>query len=214
MKNEQEIIKLWNELNIDHINFNFSCGGDSMNDTDIEIFDEDGEIIENSDLHNYFDVETYNRVEFYVNSDGHYIGESGYVEITLVENGEESYFNYCKNAESEWSERFTGVGTITLTDKESSFVAEYVDNINGGDNGFNINYKKDFILTDEYENLVKDLKEKISDYANDYYPEEANGEPNEWVTYTTNEDGDDLVIEGNVLNLHITREYIIYTESE
>lgn len=214
MKNEQEIIKLWNELNIDHINFNFNCGGDSMGDTDIEIFDKDGEIIENQELVDYFDSETYNRVEFYVNSDGHYIGESGYVEITLVDDDEESYFSYCKIAESEFSEYFTGIGVVTLTDEESSFVAEYVDNINGGSNGFNINYKKDFILTDEYENLVKDLEEKINDYANDYYPEEANGEPNEWVTYTTNEDGDDLVIDDNGLNLHITREYIVYSESE
>lgn len=214
MKDEKEIIKLWNELNIDHINFNFSCGGDSMGDTDIEIFDKDGEIIENSDLHNYFDSDIYNRVDFYVNSDGHYIGESGYVEITLVDDDEESYFSYCKIAESEFSEHFTGIGVVTLTDEERTFIAEYVDNINGGDGGFDINYKKDFILTDEYENLVKELKEKISDFTSDFYPEEAQGEPNDWVTYTTNEDGDDLVIDDNGLNLHITREYIVYSESE
>lgn len=214
MKEEKEIIKLWNELNIDHINFNFTCGGDSMGDTDIEIFDKDGEIIENSDLHNYFDSDIYNRVDFYVNSDGHYIGESGYVEITLVDDDEESYFSYCKIAESEFSEHFTGIGVVTLTDKERTFIAEYVDNINGGDGGFNINYKKDFILTDEYENLIEELKEKISDFTSDFYPEEAQGEPNDWVTYTTNEDGYDLVIDDNGLNLHITREYIVYSESE
>ena len=214
MKDKKEIIKLWNELNIDHINFNFTCGGDSMGDTDIEIFDKDGEIIENSDLHNYFDSDIYNRVDFYVNSDGHYIGESGYVEITLVDDDEESYFSYCKIAESEFSEHFTGIGVVTLTDEERTFIAEYVDNINGGDGGFDINYKKDFILTDEYENLVKELKEKISDFTSDFYPEEAQGEPNDWVTYTTNEDGDDLVIDDNGLNLHITREYIVYSESE
>lgn len=213
MKDKKEIIKLWNELNIDHINFNFSCGGDSMGDTDIEIFDKDGEIIKNSDLHDYFDSDIYNRVDFYVNSDGHYIGESGYVEITLVDD-EEGYFSYCKIAESEFSENFTGIGVVTLTDEERSFIAEYVDNINGGDNDFNINYKKDFILTDELEKLVEELKEKICDFASDFYPEEAQGEPNDWVTYTTNEDGDDLVIDDNGLNLHITREYIVYSESE
>ena len=63
MKNEQEIIQLWNELEITHIDFEFTCGGDSMNDTTLNIHKGD-EIIENDVIATYFDNEVYNAVEF------------------------------------------------------------------------------------------------------------------------------------------------------
>ena len=209
---EKEIVNLWKELNIDHVNFNFSCGGDSMNDTDIEIFDKEGELVENQELVNYFDRVVYNRVDFYVNSDGHYIGESGTVEITL--NEDEDDFYYSKNAQSEWSEHFTGQTIVTLTDEETAFVSEFVDNINGGGDGFAINYKKDFIVTDSQEKLVAELEEKINKVAYDFEPENAQGEASDWITYTTNEDNEELTLEGNELTLSVSREYYVYTESE
>ena len=111
----QEIIKIWKEKNIDHINFNFSCGGDSMNDTSIEIFDKEGELVQDGELESYFDDQTYKNVEFYVNSDGHYQGEFGVVEITL--NDEEDDFEYSKSASSEWNETCDNEVEIELTDK-------------------------------------------------------------------------------------------------
>jgi len=209
---EKEIVNLWKELNIDHVNFNFSCGGDSMNETDIEIFDKEGELVENQELVNYFDRVVYNRVDFYVNSDGHYMGESGTVEITL--NEDEDDFYYSKNAQSEWSEHFTGQAIVTLTDEETAFVSEFVDNINGGGDGFTINYKKDFIVTDSQEKLVAELEEKINKVAYDFEPENAQGEASDWITYTTNEDNEELTLEGNELTLSLSREYYVYTESE
>lgn len=209
---EKEIVNLWKELNIDHVNFNFSCGGDSMNDTDIEIFDKEGELVENQELVNYFDRVVYNRVDFYVNSDGHYIGESGTVEITL--NEDEDDFYYSKNAQSEWSEHFTGQTIVKLTDEETAFVSEFVDNINGGDGGLTINYKKDFIVTDSQEKLVAELEEKIYKVAYNFEPENAQGEASDWLTYTTNEDNEELTLEGNKLTLSVSREYYVYTESE
>jgi len=209
---EKEIVNLWKELNIDHVNFNFSCGGDSMNETDIEIFDKEGELVENQELVNYFDRVVYNRVDFYVNSDGHYMGESGTVEITL--NEDEDDFYYSKNAQSEWSEHFTGQAIVTLTDEETAFVSEFVDNINGGGDGFTINYKKDFIVTDSQEKLVAELEEKINKVAYDFEPENAQGEASDWITYTTNEDNEELTLEGNELTLSVSREYYVYTESE
>ena len=209
---ETEIVNLWKELNIDHVNFNFSCGGDSMNDTDIEIFDKEGELVENQELVNYFDRVVYNRVDFYVNSDGHYMGESGTVEITL--NEDEDDFYYSKNAQSEWSEHFTGQTIVKLTDEETAFVSEFVDNINGGGDGFTINYKKDFIVTDRQEKLVAELEEKINEVAYNFEPENAQGEASDWITYTTNEDNEELTLEGNELTLSVSREYYVYTESE
>jgi hypothetical protein len=211
---EKEIVKIWKENNISRINFNFSCGGDSMNDTDIEIFDKEGELVEIQELVNYFDDEVYKKVEFYVNSDGHYMGESGCVEITLCEDDEEPYFNYSKDAQSEWNEHFTGQAIVTLTDEETAFVSEFVDNINGGGDGFTINYKKDFIVTDRQEKLVAELEIKIDKVAYDFEPEDAQGEASDWITYTTNEDGEELTLEGNELTLSVSREYYVYSDSE
>ena len=50
---EQELIKVWKENNIDHVIFNFSCGGDSMDETSIEIIDKDKNFVENSEISNY-----------------------------------------------------------------------------------------------------------------------------------------------------------------
>ena len=45
MKNEKEIIQLWKELQITHIDFEFSCGGDSMNDTTLNIHKGDDQYV-------------------------------------------------------------------------------------------------------------------------------------------------------------------------
>ena len=206
----EEIIKIWKEKNIDHINFNFSCGGDSMNDTSIEIFDKEGELVEDSELERYFIDETYNNVEFYVNSDGHYQGEFGVVEITL--NDEEDDFKYSKSSSSEWTESCDNEVEVELTDKEAQFVADYVLNINGGEDDCQTNFKKDFILTNEQEETLKGLEEKISEFARDYVPKDIEGELSDWHSYTTNEEGKELKLVGNMLTLNVTKSFNIIKE--
>jgi len=206
----QEIIKIWKEKNIDHINFNFSCGGDSMNDTSIEIFDKEGELVEDSELEKYFDDQTYKNVEFYVNSDGHYQGEFGVVEITL--NDEEDDFKYSKSSSSEWNESYDNNVDIELSDKETKFVADNVLNINGGEDNCQINFKRDFILTNEQEETLKGLEEKISEFARDYVPKDIEGEINDWHSYTTNEEGKELKLVGNMLTLSITKSFDVIKE--
>ena len=94
---EKEVIQLWKENGVDSINFEFDCGGDSMNETTINILDKEGNVIECKEIEDYFDNKIYDKVEFYVNSDGHYIGENGNVYITLEdEDEEEPYFSYSK----------------------------------------------------------------------------------------------------------------------
>ena len=206
----ENIIKIWKEKNIDHVNFNFSCGGDSMNDTSIEIFDKEGELVQDSELETYFDDKTYNNVEFYVNSDGHYQGEFGVVTIEFDE--DENDFTYSKSSSSEWSESSVNEAEIELTDEEVKFVADYVLNINGGEDDIQTNYKKDFILTNEQEETLKGLEEKISEFAQDYTPNDIEGEMNEWHTYTTNEEGEELKLVDNMLTLSITKSFDVIKE--
>ena len=84
-----EAIALWKELGITSATMEFSCGGDSMNDYHFNFYNSENKQVENGELDSFFDDEVFREVEFYVNSDGHYIGEFGSVEITLDEDDEE-----------------------------------------------------------------------------------------------------------------------------
>jgi len=214
MKNEQEIIQLWNELGITHIDFEFTCGGDSMNDTTLNIHKGD-EIIENDIIDTYFDSEVYNRVEFYVNSDGHYMGENGNVLIEMNDEGDG--FNFMKSAQSEWCERTTNDVEIELTDEEVAFVKEFVRDINGGDSeGANLNYKQDFMINQKRKELIVSIAEKVDAVCSNFTPDfEGNGELNEWYSFTTNEDDitdSEVLINDNKLIVNVTNEYYDYRE--
>jgi hypothetical protein len=216
MKNEQEIIQLWKELQITHIDFEFTCGGDSMNDTTLNIHNGE-EIIENDAISTYFDHEVYNAVEFYVNSDGHYQGESGNVLIELDDN--EETFNYMKSAQAEYCERITSEVEVELTDEEIEFVKEFVRDINGGDSeGANLNYKKDFIINQKRKELIDSIGEKVADICGGFVPEiEGNGELNDWYSFTTNEDDitdSEITFKGNKLIVMVSNEYYDYVDSE
>mgnify|MGYP006267581699 CR=1 FL=1 len=207
----EEMIKLWKELNVKNAEFEFDCGGDSMNNTDIRLLDKDGNLIENSELSDYFDKEVYKNVDFYVNSDGHYQGEFGIVFIALNEDEDEPYFQYTKSSSSQWSESYSGVGMYKLTEKEENFIKEKVDNINGSQDGFVINYKNDCILTDEEEKIVTNLEEGINNLIYEFTPEDTpeDGESEDWFTFTTNEDGEQLTITNGELKLSINKNYNI-----
>ena len=216
MKNEQEIIQLWNELEITHIDFEFTCGGDSMNDTTLNIHKGD-DIIENETLSTYFDHEVYNAVEFYVNSDGHYMGESGNVLIEMNDEGDG--FNFMKSAQSEWCERITSEVEIEVTDEEIEFVKEFVRDINGGDGeNANFNYKKDFIINQKRKELIDSIGSKVSEVCDNFTPDiEGDGEVNDWYSYTTNEDDitdSEVVIKGNKLIVSVSNEYYVYQDSD
>lgn len=215
MKNEQEIIQLWKELQITHIDFEFTCGGDSMNDTTLNIHKGD-EIIENDAISTYFDHEVYNAVEFYVNSDGHYQGESGNVLIQMNDEGDG--FDFMKSAQSEWCERMTSEVEVELTDEEIEFVKEFVRDINGGESeGANFNYKKDFIINQKRKELIDSIGEKVADICGGFTPEyEGEGDLSDWYSYTTNEDDitdSELNIKGNNLIVSVSNEYYVFTDS-
>jgi hypothetical protein len=168
---KEEVIQLWKENDVNHIDFVFSCGGDSMNDTEIVIYDNKDEIIENKDIADYFDEQVYNAVEFYVNSDGVYMGEDGTVTITLEDNiDDEEDFTYSKSSTEEWNETESFSEVINLTDEEVEFIDKYCKDFNGNESEGtnNVNYKTDFIQTDELVAIEENLIAKISDYFDNY----------------------------------------------
>jgi hypothetical protein len=221
MIEKNEAVKLWKELGITSCTMEFSCGGDSMNDWSFA-FHKESEEVESQELKDFFDDEVFKQVEFYVNSDGHYIGEAGEVHIELDDESddeEDHEFTYSKSAQSEFSERFSSYGKLKLTEKEVKFIEENVLNINGGDGEFNINYKRDLILSDENEKLVEELENKIVNFAEELDIEgEGNGEASDWYSFTTSDEDDDeistLKVDDEHLLVRVSREFYVYRDSE
>jgi hypothetical protein len=213
----QQMIALWKEKGITECSMEFNCGGDQMNDYTFTFYTKEGQV-ECEELDSYFDGEVYNNVEFYVNSDGHYMGESGYVYITLDD--DEESFSYRKDAESEWNETFTGVDYFKLTDDYKKFLQEKVQSIVGGEDGEAINYKGDCILTDEEEEIAEKIQSELHDFAYDMEMPDAEGEASEWFRFTTNrvEDDDDdsngLTITDEGLMVSVERTHYVYKPSE
>jgi hypothetical protein len=201
-------IELWKKLNISECVMNFSCGGDSMNDYNFIFTNKENEIVESLELDYFFQDEVFENVEFYVNSDGHYIGEEGEVLISL-DNEDETLFIYEKSSQSEWNENFSGQGVFPLTIEEINFLQDKVHSIIGGTDGKDFNYKRDCILRDEEEVLAKNLLDRISEFAEDFEDFESEGEPSDWFNFTTNLGEDELVIDANN-NLEIAIERSFY----
>lgn len=218
-----EIIELWKKLNIDRCVMNFSCGGDSMNDTDFFLYDKNNNEVEKPILTDYFENDVYEHVEFYVNSDGHYHGEVGTVEIRLNDDGDD--FEYYKNSTSEFAEEFTGIAELKLTADEFNFINKYVRTILGSGDTQRVVFKHDCILNDEEVELQERLIEKVNDIAIEYNVPDSDGECSEWYRFTTElNDLDEfqmadvpfakLGIEGNTLKFAVTKTYYVFRPSE
>jgi len=209
-----EIVKLWKDNKITSCEMEFSCGGDSMTDYDFVFYNNKDKKIECKELKDFFEDEVFKRVEFYVNSDGYYMGEYGSVTITLDEEMEVA-FDYVKNATSEFSESFTETTEIELNEKEVDFVSKYVGSIVGGEDGNAINYKQDLIVSDEIESVSEKLLEKINDTACDYEFSESSGEPEEVYRFSTRIDDEDvLLLEENKLKIEVSRNHLITRPSD
>jgi hypothetical protein len=164
-------------------------------------------LVECSELDKFFDEEVFKQVDFYVNSDGHYIGESGTVHIEL----EEEDFSYIKSAQSEWQETISNTLTIHLTDEQIAYLKEYVRDFNGGVDEFaNFNYSKDFIMTDEHERIENEISTILDETTRDYEPETDN-EVNDWYSYQNEEP---MFNEHNKLLVEMNNETYVYTDSE
>lgn len=199
-------IEQWKEHNIDHVDFEFSCGGDSMNDTTIFIYDKGNKVVQNSDIEKYIDEAIYDEVNFYECSDGHYMGESGTVTITINEENDD--FEYLKSSEEEWCEHEPFIEKIQLTDEEVDFIDKYVSDINGnmGEGDYNINYKADFVQTDELVVVEEVLMKKVQDYFENY---ETNlSDMSDWHTMEVNDTTLDK--ENKTIDIEMSFEHYVY----
>jgi hypothetical protein len=208
------VLKLWGELKIKEVHFVFSCGGDSMNDTSIEVYDTNDDLLDCeivTDIENYFDDVVYDNVNFYVNSDGHYMGEDGKVTITLDEDDEDE-FVYYKDSQEEWCENEVFTEKFELTDEEVEFIDKYVDDINGSmdENELNVNYKVDFVQTDELIAIEVKLLEKINNYFDNYEHNLENA--TDWCRIEVQ--GDTLDKDKKTIELEMSFEHYVYKGGE
>jgi len=217
-ENVIEAVSEWKKLGIESANMEFSCGGDSMNDYSFVFYTKnttpggtENIEVESEELVLFFDRQIFDDVEFYVNSDGHYIGESGVVVITL--NDEEDGFVYDKQAESEWSESYEETINIKLSKEEIEFVKNKVLNINGGTDGdATFNYKVDCIITDEEEEIIEVLGKRLETDCEEYEFEEVEGEQEDWFTWSTNQEVEDVIqfTEEDEMSVMVRRNFIQY----
>jgi len=178
----EKLIEEWKEKGVDRAEFEFSCGGDSMNDTSLVFFDKESkEIIMSAESKETLDDDIYKEVEFYENSDGHYQGEHGTVLVEF--NVEENEFNYSKSATEEWSESFTDIIELEITPELHKFCKEYVLEISGESDYLYIEYAKDFYINSEKLKMLIDIKEIINEALGDHEPEDKSaGELEEYVS--------------------------------
>lgn len=204
---KEEAIALWKEQKIERVEMEFYCGGDEMGEYSFTYYDAEDELVECKELDVYFDEEVFKKIDFYVNSDGHYMGESGTVHIEL----EEEDFSYIKSAQSEWNESLTNTLSVTLNEEQINYVKEFISGIVGGSDEFTqFNYSKDFIMTDEHERIEKEIGTIIDDVTSDYEPDTEN-EVGEWFNY---ENEEPMFDDDNTLLIVINNETTIYKDSD
>jgi hypothetical protein len=174
VKTVEEAIQVWKELGIVLCKMDFSCGGDSMNDWSYIFLNKDDEEVESDFLVSFFDEEVFKKVDFYVNSDGHYQGEAGTVDITLDEEDQTS-FVYEKVSQSEWIETLSEYCEIKVSPEEYEFLNNKISRISGEgwNNDVDITYKGDCILSDKELKMLDRLKEEFSDASDNYEFEEV-----------------------------------------
>jgi hypothetical protein len=197
------IIEKWKELNIDRAEFEFSCGGDSMDNTNLSFYDKNNQKV-------IFDFETeiedmiYNNVQFYENSDGEYMGENGVVIVEL----EDDEFTFAKDAQSEYSNTYTDTLFIEISKKQYDYLNKYVKDYNTEEN---FTYKIDFFLSDEMEKIEKDIIDIINKECDEHEIEyNGNGEIEEIDEYIL----DNLELLGkNTIQLNFNYRAIEYENS-
>ena len=217
-----EAVSEWKKLGIDNANMEFSCGGDSMSDYSFTFYTKNTSAVtgrpenisvESEELVLFFDRQIFDDVEFYVNSDGHYIGESGNVVITL--NDDEDGFVYDKHSQSEWSESYEETIHIRLSNSEVEFVKNKILNVNGGQDGdATFNYKIDCVITDEEEELIETLGKRLENECETYEFQDVEGEEEDWFTWSTNQEVDDVIqfTEDDKMLVMVRRNFIQYKQ--
>ena len=207
-------VQQWKDNKVVKCEMEFSCGGDSMNDYEYHFYDSEGKEVEvPAELKDYIEDQSFKRVEFYVNSDGEYLGEFGTVYIELEDNEED--FSFSKEASSEWSERFTEDVFVELDEAEEKFIKEKVSNINGnGYRDYNVNYKIDCIVTEDEKDMLEELYDKIESICDNHeFADQYRGEPDEDFSFQT-DDGEGIEIKNGELKISLSRNFLVIKEGD
>lgn len=206
----EHLIKLWKEKNVKSAEFQFSCGGDSMGDTQLVVLDGDNKDVSKDFLR--LEDEVYKNVDFYVNSDGVYQGEFGTVIITL--NDEENEFEFNKDSRSDWSESANSDVKVSVSPELYNFIKENVTDvmIDSGwrTNDLDITFKNDCLIPESIQEQLETLRVELMDIAEDT---DLSGEfPDDWEVQ--GEEGDGYfsleykgLLDNNEVLFYLTKNY-------
>lgn len=211
-KVEMEVaVQCWKDLKINHCIMDFSCGGDEMQDFDFVFYGEHENVLPSDTLNDFFKVEVFEKVDFYVNSSDEYIGEFGTVRIEL--NEKQADFEYTKSTTSELSERITESFVLQLTDEEFNIFRDKIKDINGEGRSVYFNYKSDCIISDDEISILEKFERKIKNFITDVIIENEHGEPEEESENFECDVEDTLNTEEKTIDILVSRSFY-YTVSE
>jgi hypothetical protein len=188
-----------------------------MNDMSFSYYNKKNQKVEeaNKKLDWYFEDEIFNKVDFYVNSDGHYMGESGIVYIELNDDDEDDLcFGYSKSSISEWYEHHSTKIEVKVDELLFDFIITNVRSMEGGNNdAVVVNYKKDCIIEDVIQEKFDTFVEELIELSYDC-EFECDGESSDDVRYEM----EDLELVGNkeknTLYFVVSRGFYEYKDEE
>lgn len=216
-----EAIQIWQKNSIFNAVIHYDCGGDSMGDMTTVFHGEKGEITfdDSTDLADYLETLSFEKVVYYVNSDGHYMGESGTVEIFLDEEMGEPDFDFTKLAEYEYSESEECEIWVELTDNEVTTLKKFVLSIMAENDNYQFDYIGDSIISSEELEILNKIAYKIIEKTdlywqeNEFLFEECNNSI--WATFEdffdTNPE-DEMIFEENKLKIFGRFEGYVYKD--
>lgn len=197
---EKLLVEMWKKNNVKQAIFEFDCGGDSMNSTEIIVYDNNDVIINDFDC-TFLENFIYHNVVFYQNSDGHYLGEHGTVLVKLIDDK----FIFNKNGISEYNETGNFTVELKVTDEYKNILDEYILKLAfrlDNRDEYVTSYKKDFIMTEDdfqlFRKKIDDIVEHIENYIYDIFYDNTN---------MMIEEVEDLIIEYENFTLEITYRY-------
>lgn len=207
-----EAVKLWKEYEVTNAVFNFSCGGDAMDETEWSIETEnEGAKDELNQLEYLLNEMVYRKVTFYEISDGHYQGEFGTVEVTLDDDDTTLIFKKC--ATGEYTENFGKNITVEMTDEEAALVNKYISSFNGdAHNETRVIYKVDCLINEQEQVVLNNLYNRVSEVAEETeiddegLPDDA--EYHGWFIFEM--EG----VEGKNLDIYVGKQFDVQRESE
>jgi hypothetical protein len=204
-------VQCWKDLKINHCIMDFSCGGDEMQDFDFIFYGEYENVLLSDTLNDFFKVEVFEKVDFYVNSSDEYIGEFGTVRIEL--NEKQADFEYTKSTTSELTERITESFVLQLTAEEFNIFRDKIKDINGEGRSVYFNYKSDCIISDDEISILEKFERKIKNFITDAIIENEHGEQEEESENFECDVEDTLNTEEKTIDILVSRSFY-YTVTE